>query len=390
MRQRLTCVLALGVALAAESAGAVSPWLEKVYDFMPAPGQFVNVLPEYEDGDTREVMLDKVREQICGDSQPGMISLGAWGGYVIVGFDHPIVNVKDQYDFKIFGNSFVAEGAVSGGSSEPAIVMVSVDGNGNGLPDDPWYELAGSDYYEDDTLHGVTMTYHRPAADKEADPDPDYRYITDRTYILWTTDCESRPQGYVQRNSFHAQSYWPEWLEAETLEFQGSVLADNYLDQSGEGTNFVQYPKAWGYADNVPNTQDPGFKIDWAVDSDGKPVHLDRVDFIKVYTAVNQNCGWLGESSAEICGGEDLHPDARIETSVQDVSVVDGVVLLGCCSGMLRLRSASVCDACIYASDGRMLMSVAIEEGLNALDVSALPDGLCIMSANGKAYKFVK
>lgn len=390
MKQRIIYVVAVAAALSAGSAGAVSPWLEKVYDFLPAPGQFVNVLPEYEDGDTRDVMLDKVREQICGDRQPGMISLGAWGGYVVVGFDHPVVNVSGEYDFKVFGNSFKGDGSSSGGSSEPAIVMVAVDENGNGLADDPWYELAGSDYSAEGTLHGVTVTYHRPDPDKAAEPDPDYRYITDRTYIRWTSDSDARPQGYVQRNSYHAQSYWPEWHEEETLVFKGAMLADNYIDLSGEGTNFVQYPKGWGYADNLPNNEDPGFNIDWAVDSEGRPVHLDKIDFIKIYTAVNQNCGWLGESSAEICGGEDLHPEAVVESSVSDVSLFRSLVLAGCSQDVLKVRSAMEREAAIFAADGRMLMSAVLSEGLNVLDVSALPSGLYIITADGVSLKFVK
>ena len=57
----------------------------------------------------------------------------------------------------------------------------------------------------------------------------------------------------------------------------------------------------------MPLTEYSQFKIDWAVDKDGKPVHLDGIDFVKIYTAVNQNCGWLGEASTEIQAVEDLH-----------------------------------------------------------------------------------
>ena len=53
-----------------------------------------------------------------------------------------------------------------------------------------------------------------------------------------------------------------------------------------------------------------GFKIDWAVDEDGNHVDLKKIDFIKVYNAVLQDCGWLGETSIEVRGGLDLHPDA--------------------------------------------------------------------------------
>ena len=69
------------------SASSANPYIAKVYDFVPAPGQFVNVMPEYEEGDDKEAMLNKVVENICGNdidgASPGMISLGAWGGYVV-------------------------------------------------------------------------------------------------------------------------------------------------------------------------------------------------------------------------------------------------------------------------------------------------------------------
>lgn len=76
------------------------------------------------------------------------ITLGGYGGYVICGFDHTIVNVPGQYDLKILGNAFHAnanpnpEAPEEGGSCEPGIVMVAYDRNKNGIADDDeWYEL---------------------------------------------------------------------------------------------------------------------------------------------------------------------------------------------------------------------------------------------------------
>lgn len=43
------------------------------------------------------------------------------------------------------------------------------------------------------------------------------------------------------------------------------------------------------------------------VDAEGNKVELPGVDFIKVYTAVNQYCGWIGETSTEIIRAQDLH-----------------------------------------------------------------------------------
>jgi len=39
----------------------------------------------------------------------------------------------------------------------------------------------------------------------------------------------------------------------------------------------------------------------------GNPVVLDGIDFVRIYTAVNQNSGWMGEISTELQAVEDLH-----------------------------------------------------------------------------------
>ncbi|MDE7338407.1 MAG: cell surface protein, partial [Bacteroidales bacterium] len=71
---------------------AYSPYIARVYEYRPAPGQFVNLMPVYENGDTYADMLKKTEESIGGTNDV-MISLGAYGGYVTFGFDHSVVNV---------------------------------------------------------------------------------------------------------------------------------------------------------------------------------------------------------------------------------------------------------------------------------------------------------
>ena len=313
----------LGVIAIAFSIKANSPYITKVYDFLPAPGQFINTMPEYEEGDTKAIILTKVEEEICGNDDdgatPGMISLGAYGGYVVFGFDHPVVNVANEYDFKIYGNAFKSNQASDGGSCEPGIVMVSQDINKNGLPDDEWYELSGSEYAKHETIRKYKITYIKPDDNRAigADPDPNNKYICDRTYVKWA-DNQNETR-YVTRNVYHRQSYWPLWIDDAEISFEGSLLADNAYDQSGNGSYFVLKFYDWGYVDNQPNTDDLGFKIDWAVDADGNSVTLSYIDFIKVYSAVNQCCGWIGETSTEVCGGEDLHPNAVISSGIENV-----------------------------------------------------------------------
>ena len=80
-------------------------------------------------------------------NQTAYVSLGGFGGYIIVGFDHSIVNDGD-YNIAITGNAF-------DGSSEPGIVWVMQDENGDGLPNDTWYELRGSEYGKAEAWQGV-------------------------------------------------------------------------------------------------------------------------------------------------------------------------------------------------------------------------------------------
>ena len=291
-----------------EEEVAYSPYIARVYEYSPAPGQFVNLMPVYENGDTYADMLKKTEESIGGTNDV-MISLGAYGGYVTFGFDHSVVNVPGQYDFKIYGNAFYSaenpnpDNPESGGSSEPGIVTVSFDRNQNGIPDDPWYELAGSEYRKPQTKHHYRIAYERP--------DEQNSTLTDTAYIRFT-DSEGKT-GYVPRNAYHRQSYYPQWVSESVLSFEGTLLANNAVDESGNGSYYVLYAYDWGYVDNHPNevADKSSFNIEWAVDENGNSVHLPCIDFVRVYTGVSQSCGWLGETSTELSKAEDLHVEKQ-------------------------------------------------------------------------------
>lgn len=291
-----------------------SAYITSVTDYRPAPGQFVNELPEYTEGDTQSDMNRKALEAI-GNNTRGMITLGSYGGYVVCGFDHTIVNVPGQYDFKVLGNAFYADAnpnpdaPSSGGSCEPGIVMVAYDRNRNGRPDaDEWYELAGSEYHKETTLKNYRITYYRPDEGHVpvAPPAGEESWNSDAEYIRWTDNDGG--EGYVYKNIYHRQDYYPKWIDDNMMTFAGTLLPQNAKDESGTGNYWVLYSYPWGYADNRLNTEDASnFDIDWAVDSNGNRVRLPGVDFVKIYTGVNQYCGWLGETSTEVMGINDLH-----------------------------------------------------------------------------------
>ena len=264
-----------------------SRFIEAVDEYVPAPGQFVNELPEATADDTPATMAAKCTKRLANDARE-MVTLGAWGGYIVFHFDHPVANVEGQRDFAVCGNAFE-------NNAEPAIVMVSVDENGNGKPDDTWYELRGSEYENPLTLHDYELTYTYDALQN----------------VAWTDNKGG--EGSVPRNPFHSQEYYPLWLtEGGSLTFSGARLPNNAVLS---GTKYLLPAYDYGYADNQPNANMEGCSMDigWAVNAEGQYVSLTHIDFVKCYNAMNQVCGSIGETSTEIVGAEDLHLEASLE-----------------------------------------------------------------------------
>ena len=297
----------VGYAALPETPKDASPYITKVLEYRPAPGQFVNTMPQYKEGDTQATMNEKALNAI-GNNTKGMITLGGYGGYVTVGFDHTIRNAKDANDFLVLGNAFE-------NSSEPGIIKVAYDVNQNGQPDEEeWFEIAGSAHHDPkqetwyerakqagnivETYLDYSITYKKPAKEPTTNEEKE-------NYIFW--EDNKGHKGYKVMNQFHPQPYYPQWIEEEQLVFTGTCLPQNGINQ-GTDKNFVLPSFTYGYADNYPNdAAEAGIDIDWAVDKNGKPANLPGVDFIKIYTGVNQENGWLGENSTEVCGVTDLN-----------------------------------------------------------------------------------
>lgn len=281
--------------------GSVDPddasrYISRVFEFSPAPGQNVNQYPLYNAGDTRQMMIQKAENSIKG-TQKSLISLGGFGGYIVFGFDHTIENVAGEKDFKIWGNAFYYDHVNKAGSCEPGVIMVSADKNANGIPDDEWYEIAGSAHSDPKSIKNYEITYHKPSSS-----------TPNNQYIRWT-DNQGK-QGYIEKTGF-GSGYYPAWIGDNSITFRGTRLPDNAKVVS---SMWYLYAFDWGYADNKPNSDElSGIDISWAVDSAGNPVNLTGIDFVKVYSGINQSLPSisgqppLGEVATDILGAEDLH-----------------------------------------------------------------------------------
>lgn len=311
----------------------------RVIEYVPAPGQFMNL-----DITTDPSGATGAPGSLSGmdPATEGIVSLGAFGGYIVLGFDHPVKNdPRNPYgvDFTVIGNAIGVGN--TGSSCEPGAVQVMKDLNGNGIPDDgPWYELAGSDYWLSTTRHGLTVAYRNP--------------IYNNAHAVGWTASDGRT-GAVLPVDAHTQPYYPDTFIFDNVEFAGYELSGTCVagavDRRNPAGVATYHVPAFGYADShgTPGGFDgsrphnpyfadangevtDGFDISWAVDADGNHVELDEIDFVRIYTAGMANEGWLGEWSAEIDAVAVTEPDpdyVPCDYLLHYLGYAQGVVALG-------------------------------------------------------------
>lgn len=267
-----------------EPAGpaAAGPVKIEVLEYVPAPGQFVNEMPLYSPGMGSDAM--RVAAQAALERKE-LVSLGAFGGYIVLKLANHISNGEGP-DFRITGNAYYTRKDSEGvqyGSSEPGVVYVMKDSNGNGLPDDYWYELWGD---ATEGTENLAVIYEQ-------------RSLGDDKFEVIVQCPDESEQIWTSNPAFHPHSYYPIWrLDESTLLFTGRMLPPNgHLFDDG----FYSQKMYSGYADSQPdNSEASGLDISAARDAYGKSVYLDRIDFIKIQTGVLQFNGPIGECSTEV------------------------------------------------------------------------------------------
>jgi hypothetical protein len=242
------------------------------FDYIPAPGQFIN----YQNGSTKAIALQSLQTW-CDNGDQEYFHIGAFGGYFIVGFDHSVINASDKADLQINGNPLNTW-------CEQGVVWVMQDDNGNGKPDDTWYELGGSETGKPTTVQRLAITYYKP---KVANAD-----------VLWIDNIGRG--GSVEWNEHHHQQYYyPMFIAENNYTLTGTCLAST-AGMSGGLEVAMCYE--WGYVDNNSNNgRRPAnqFWIEDAIQADGTPIHLQYIDFVKVHTSTTGKNATVGEVSTE-------------------------------------------------------------------------------------------
>lgn len=259
----------------------------RVFEYLPAPGLWVS---GYMYG---PLFTATTMAEACAHAQSRfdinyMISLGAWGGYVVAGFDHSVDNSGGGVDLAIRGNPYDYQ-------SEPGIVWVAQDENGDGEPNDTWYELAGSEYDSPETIRDYSVTYYQPTRANAA--------------VVWRDNRGGG--GTVDHNAYWnpSQSYYQPWLPEGQCTFYGTRLLDrSHVDAGGQT---VVPPYDWGYADNAGKSDYDGqfclFRLSNARTFDGRPADLKYIDFVKIQTGQMGKTALLGETSTEVHHIVDYH-----------------------------------------------------------------------------------
>lgn len=266
-----------------------SAYINKVYDYKYAPGQHASLIPKDWKGNNFIGKPDFLWDPKANEKT--YTSLGGWGGYIVAGFDHTILN-KPGKDFAVYTQP--------GPASEPGVVYVMPDSNGDGLPNDgDWIVLKGSESDHAETIRNYQVTYTKPIASGN---------------VKWR-DNQGHQGELVP--VFDSSSWW--WLgygDQNEITFTGVKLPDAYKNISTQTgiENWAVRPNlfSWGYAECYGNQDYNGeskansFDISNAIDAEGKPVNLTGIRFIKVQSGVFQVAGWLNEISTEVSGAVDL------------------------------------------------------------------------------------
>ena len=414
--------------------------------YLPAAGQFMNEGANGSGwgGPFTATGSQKLKGLVEGYVTTG-VSLGAFGGYVVLDFGVPEKNADGSVKSGIYndpdnayGVDFILYGNAMGTWAEPGCVQVSLDGEN-------WYDLAGSLHYRPETtdkgyaIWDYSTTYTHPeAAESEGTGANGVAVPYASTYKLRPTSTEKTESGTVDINAWHKHSYFPLYnnyfvalnglstslnglvppLTGLNLESFGSYAAKTdasaakltlkgvklvppknnnanstapddflfgYVDchPNGLRSNVQLNPYTTGRTSNTTSNGDP-MDLSWAVDDNGNPVYLASVRYVRVYTGVMQMNGIMGESSTEVLGSH------RATLKGGSAATSDAAIYLDGAKAPTPMNNGAKTDV---AQGTYYLVSYEDHVFVNGVDVrseAATEDGYAIsITSNGQKVQII-
>ncbi|MCC6320216.1 MAG: hypothetical protein IT438_02130 [Phycisphaerales bacterium] len=266
----LCCLAVLHLGCPAAHA---DPFATRVLDYSPAPGQFINN-PQF--NNPSRALGAPIGGSTSSPDNTKLVSLGGLGGSITLGFDHPIHDSPHNRfgaDIIVFGNAHWVGGDPLRRYAECGVIEVARDTNANGLADDPWYLVPGS--------HLAA-----PATRPFALPASPFAGAAAGPILINATPPVEAIFGYADLTPTLAPA------EGENPDLL-------YTSPDDPRTVGLSPGSGGGDAIDIAQAIDP---------ATGAPANLDRIDFVRVSTAVNSTHPVLGEVSTEVGAVADVRP----------------------------------------------------------------------------------
>ncbi len=324
-------------------SSAYSPFVSEVLEYRPAPGKkvyksfdsYLTLLKLAKKPVTLENIVSKCRSTLFSNerlfyaeqltARPEAVSLGAFGGYIVLAFDHSVQNLEGA-DIMVYGGYNDSGEQLKEKGPQPGVVFVAQDLNMNGThdEDEPWYMLYPGSYTsttpdigpQEGFQAGCSVVYRMNGGPLTASTDKSDvdRHFYFPNYIMWRITGEEESSGSIAKLEQNTEfSYWPAWLPGnEPLTFDNVVRLPNNGVETWNGSIYSFAKWAWEdpslqYANAVGYSQNTGLDLSTAVDMEGNPVELKEVRFVKIQTGVCQQIGTYGQSETLVSGARDLH-----------------------------------------------------------------------------------
>jgi hypothetical protein len=214
-------------------------------------------------------------------------SLGTIGGYAVWTDTHREV-------YGVGGNEF-------GTWFEPGIVWLQEDNNGNGVPDEMWYEIKGPNDLVDKYRPYITRRYANTWWDVDGAGSAVLNEFDQIMRSICWADCKGR-SGLMRGG-------WPsDWgVTGDWATYTCTLIGDDGDISNGTGvaegvtlTRFGLYDEEVGHYLGYVDAPHSAFYIDSAMDAAGNRVTLTNVRFVKAQTAMFKYGGIFGEYSTEV------------------------------------------------------------------------------------------